>query len=523
MQRDFDKGVTFVMNNLGVAIGNRLSQTWLDDVNMQVSEMCEAMIAEAEKRSKTDDKHLQGWIFEIWHKYSFNLNANIHLSENVASIPSSEGYASADNLVQNKHGETIASFSLKSDGTAKDSYKDQAKTPWEDYLKVKAKANKAGKEYQAFDDFLKERKIKNDDSAYMSKYQGQGKVINSDMLEKAKQLAYKKYINALGDGKNTELSIQAKRYLDVYNSLTDFISDGEGNESIPLSHKSAMKLANAAKQANIDKELLAECGLDVDTMITSKDIFKEACTAGLSATVFSMIISVVPIIIDVIAKITRDEGINISDIEKYGLKALSDTARSFLTGSITAAVTSCCKTGKLGQSLNNANTTAISALVTIVLGTALSGIKLTSGKITKKEMVQEIMQMYTTTFFSFVGGTILTCICQGFPFAYLIGSFIGSVVGGFAYKLENCLIISFCKEYDCTFFGLVEQDYTLPLDVLEEMGLDKFGFEIFNYDCFKFDKFEPERFNPDLFEYERFGIDILRRDLIGVYKIGYVR
>ena len=523
MQRDFDNGVSFVLDNLCASTGETFSQEWLKNVNAQVSEMCDAMISEAEKRPNTDMDHLQGWINEIWHKYTFNTNASIHMSGNSASIPSAEGYASVDNLITDRHGKTIASFSLKSDKTASASYRDQAETPWETYCELKGNAKKNGKEYQSFEDFLKERGLKNDDTVYLSKYFGQGKVVNSDMLEKARELVFKQYANALGDGTSKELSLKAQRYLEVYNTLTNIISDGKGNESISLTHEQAMKLATSAKQGKIDEELLKECGLDVNSLITPKDIAKEAFTAGLSAAAISMIISVVPTIIDVVSKLIHDEGITVNDFKKYGLKSLTDTGRSFLNGSITAAITSCCKTGKFGEALVNANTMAISSLVVVVIGTVISGIELAAGKITRGQMARDIMQLYTTTIFSFVGGTVLTCICDGFPLAYMAGSLIGGIVGGLVYKLEDHLILSFCKEHDCTFFGLVEQDYKLPEGVLEEMGLDEFGFEKINIEKFEANKFEPDRFNYDSFKYDKFGIEILRRDLIGVYKIGYTK
>ena len=34
-------------------------------------------------------------------------------------------------------------------------------------------------------------------------------------------------------------------------------------------------------------------------------------------------------------------------------------------------------------------------------------------------------------------------------------------------------------------------------------------------------EFSVDKFSLDTFEYEKFGIEILRRDLIGVYSVGY--
>ena len=71
-------------------------------------------------------------------------------------------------------------------------------------------------------------------------------------------------------------------------------------------------------------------------------------------------------------------------------------------------------------------------------------------------------------------------------------------------------------------FGLVDQNYTLPKEIIEQIGVD-----VFNYDKFDFQSFEHEQFQVDKFELEKFEPDVidivfLRRGVIGVRQIGYV-
>ena len=115
----------------------------------------------------------------------------------------------------------------------------------------------------------------------------------------------------------------------------------------------------------------------------------------------------------------------------------------------------------------------------------------------------------------------LGTLCEGFPFAYMIGSFIGGIVGGFIYSATEKLFMSFCIDSGCTFFGLVDQNYTLPERVIEELGIEQFNFEKMTIEQFEYDSFSVDKFSLDAFEYEKFGIEILRRDLIGVYSVGY--
>ncbi len=105
---------------------------------------------------------------------------------------------------------------------------------------------------------------------------------------------------------------------------------------------------------------------------------------------------------------------------------------------------------------------------------------------------------------------------------YMLGSFVGSVVGTFIYHAGYKAALSFCTETGVTLFGLVEQDYKLPDDIIKDMGLETFEFETFAAETFEpesfaFDSFEAETIQPD-----SLGITMLRRGVIGVSKIGFV-
>ena len=83
--------------------------------------------------------------------------------------------------------------------------------------------------------------------------------------------------------------------------------------------------------------------------------------------------------------------------------------------------------------------------------------------------------------------------------------------------------ISFCTETGVTLFGLVEQDYQLPEDIIEEMGLETFDFDTFSVDTFEADTFKFETFDAESIEPDTLGIRMLRRGVLGISKIGYVK
>lgn len=516
MRIDFERGYQYVLDNVGGAIGAEVSQAWIESIGKNVEMMTQDMLTTAQQKNLDIDR-LQGFMAEIWHTHTFNINAKVHHSSSVATQPDVNTFGSADIIVGKRE------FSLKSYNTPKGSYQAQAETPWERYCKIKSQAEHKGKSYQSFDEFLKERGLENNKAAKMSMYLGQGKVISTDMLENAKELLRRKILSLENENtSNLETKIQLARYTEVYDTLMDVVSDGKGHESVRLSHSDAIKLAKAAKEGKIDKELLSECGLDVNKLVTAQDIACESLKAGLSAATISLIISIAPTIVNGISMLISNGEIDAKSLKQNGVDALTMSVRSFLSGSITAALNVCCQTGKLGENLVGVDPMIISSLVVATIGIINSAIRLASGKINKSEMVREIMQMYVTTAFSYAGGVLLTTICEGLPFAHMLGSLLGGIVGGFIYSATDKILMSYCIESGCTFFGLVDQNYTLPQSLLDELGIEQFDFEKMEIEEFEYETFSINRFSFDTFEYEKFGIEVLRRDLIGIYKVGYV-
>jgi hypothetical protein len=110
---------------------------------------------------------------------------------------------------------------------------------------------------------------------------------------------------------------------------------------------------------------------------------------------------------------------------------------------------------------------------------------------------------------------------------FMLGSFVGSMIGSFAYTCGYNAVLSFCVDTGFTMFGLVEQDYTLPEEVLEQIGIevfhyDKFEYDRFEYEKFEYPKFEYKKFAPEQFDYSKLKMVFLRRGVIGVHRIGYV-
>lgn len=129
--------------------------------------------------------------------------------------------------------------------------------------------------------------------------------------------------------------------------------------------------------------------------------------------------------------------------------------------------------------------------------------------------------MYISTC-SLIGGGISQAFIEVPVLGYMIGSFVGSIIGSFTYNVGYKAIVSFCVDSGFTMFGLAEQDYTLPKEVIEQMEIETFDYDTFQYDAFVPESFSFDRFEIDTFEPDTLDITFLCRGVIGVSKVGYV-
>lgn len=262
MSIDFERGYKYVLDNVGGAIGADISQAWIDRINQNIENMTQDMLSTAQAKNLDVDR-LQGFMAEIWHTHTFNANAAIHHSTIKAVQLDVNTYASPDITIGRRQAQ------LKYYKTPEASV-DAISKPVDE----KHYSQGLGKKGKTM-------------------YHGFQKVIPLEQVTSAKSYIQDQIKKLKAEG-TPEAKIKIKQLQEVQKTLTDVVSDGRGNKSISLSHSDAIKLAKAAKAGNIDKELLAECGLDINKLVTAKDIACESLKAGLSAATFSLILSITP-------------------------------------------------------------------------------------------------------------------------------------------------------------------------------------------------------------------------------------
>lgn len=217
--------------------------------------------------------------------------------------------------------------------------------------------------------------------------------------------------------------------------------------------------------------------------------------------------------------------IDLKGLTKSGQKIISASGEAFLRGSIVYGVEMAIQEGMLGELLRDVNPSVVGVVVTVILGTIKDSILVAAGKITVTEMGMNFVDTLVVSSGYLVCMKICGAIAQAlFPelpgLGYAIGSLLGCSVA-VVYNIGKRKLISFCVDTGFTCFGLVEQNYELPENVLAEMGVHTIP--VPRVDVARTEvKYMAVDTQINRTEYETIDITILRRGIIGVNWIGYV-
>lgn len=503
---NFAEGYSFFEKNAESYIAAEMGSEYIRDVNQEIKNLIKDM--NKFHRDKTDIGQLKGKVVEFWHSDTFNIDATVKGSENHAITLGSNKLGSPD--ITSNFGKD---FGLKYYKSGAASAKQQAKSIFERF-----KEYQANKGTDSLDEYLQKNGYSNIDSILHDPlYSGQVRVIPKDQLETATKWLERKINEEM-----IKRPEQVARYQETLMMLKDKVEDGKGVESIALSKEDSEKLARLAKEGTVTESTLKELGVSTKDLIKYEYVLKQAFKAGMTSSIIAMVLKVAPEIYKALAFLIKNGELEEKQFRKIGFAALQGGAEGFLRGSISAAITTVCKAGFLGETWKNISPAVVGAATVIVLDTAKNAFRVATGKIETRELANELIKEMFVSTCSLIGGGLSQAFIEVPILGYMIGSFIGSIVGSFVYHTGYNAMISFCIDTGFTMFGLVEQNYELPDDILESIGIDVFKYEEFEYNEFTYEKFEYNEFQFDEFNAETLDIKILRRGVIGVQKIGYV-
>lgn len=185
-----------------------------------------------------------------------------------------------------------------------------------------------------------------------------------------------------------------------------------------------------------------------------------------------------------------------------------------------------CEKGLLGEALKGADTTMVGSIVAVVLETVKNSIKVAAGMMTAREMGAAFTDSVIVSAGYVAGAKIGGIIGQALGFELpVIGYMIGSLVGctfAAVYNIGKNKLISFCVDTGFTCFGLVEQNYELPEEVLAQMGVETITIPRTEVPRTAVKTTAVPTINVTRTEHETIGFALVRRGVMGVNKIGYV-
>jgi len=522
MAVDFREGFEFFRKNAGSLFGAEIAAEFGESTTHYVEELTALeQNINAFEGYQTSSAQLKGDVAEFWHAGTFNMNAALNDSANRAIVNRSNGFASVD--VSLDSGEN---FSLKYDASGVDSAKQQAASVFQRFKEYQSHGGK-----DSLDQFLSKRNYSDESVLNDPIYTGQFRVIPKDQMEEASRWLSQKIAK-----ESVTRPDQVKRYQDTLDMLKDKLADSEGNESISLSKEEAQRLAEVAKEGKFRAE---------DFGLTSQQemIIKEALKDGLSAAVISMVLKTAPEIYKAIDYLIKTGEVDGAQFKKIGFAAVTGAGEGFVRGTVAAAISYCCRSGMLGEGMKQVAPGVIGVVVALTMNTMRNAFMVAIGKKTRNELSYELIRdMFVSggalagSMLGKIGGAAVGGIVGGYiggpagiavakalsVAGSLLGSFVGSVAGTFVFSTVYKTAITFCIDTGVTLFGIVDQDYKLPEDIIKDIGLETFDFETFQTETF-----EPETFTFDTFDVESIqpdtlGITMLRRGVIGVSRIGYI-
>ena len=501
----FREGYDFFAKNVGNNYGMAKGSQYIDSVELEIDSLIRNLNSFQGYDTAIDK--LKGDIAEFWHSGTHNIDAVAKGVGARSYVDRSQDFASAD--ISTNWGEVYGSKYYKS---AAESAKAQAKTYYERFISQKT--------IEVFEEFLKDRGYNDTEiqkillNQHQTVYEGQTKIIPSDQLDDAITWLEQKIAK-----EKISRPDQVQRYQNVLDSLQDRIKSPEGSESIPLSKDMSENIAGAAKKGNVTAEGIE---VNIENIMQYEYILKQSFKAGTTAATISVILRVTPEIFKAVEYLIENGDLDEKQFQRLGFAALQGGTEGFVRGAVSAAITTACKSGLWGSALKTLNPSIIGVATVVMMNTMQNAFCVVKGTMSRQELTDELIKDMFVSSCSLGMGIIGQGVIEIPIIGFMLGSFVGSMVGSFAYKTGYQAFLSFCIDTGFTMFGLVEQDYTLSDEILQEIGIDIFGYERFNYNSFAVEKFEYDVFHAEKFSHQTIEIAIVRRGLIGIRQVGYV-
>lgn len=507
---EFEHGYAFAVKQGSATWGAAAASDYVHKVEGAIDELYKRMNAyDYYKATVPAQESLKGFIAEEWAAGTANVDAAVKGRQALAEVLKSTELGSVD--VATLEG---GIYQLKFYSDPSGTVKALGTTLREVYSASKASAS------MSFEEWAASKGLAGRLPADLL-YEGQWGVVAADKLADCQTEAFKRLAKAKALGRPDEVA----RWQKVSDALTDRIETADGVSSRPLTLEDARQKAIAVSS---NKELSPEAdGMTTAELVKVQNLMTQALKAGATAAAVSAVVKMVPEIYKAIDYLITEGELDEESLRAIGAATLNGGATGFINGSATAAITVAAGKGVFGQAIKAAiskplGPTVIGTLVVLTVETCRDAYLMARGQRTANDFANNLAQGVFVTVLSLAGAAIASAVAPEATIPMLIGSAVGSAVGCLAFAPVKSCILRASTVSGFTFFGLIEQDESLPPQLLKELGIKGARYKVAEYRTERHDEPSFQAPSAKMAGLHTLGVRQLSRDVIGVNKVGYV-
>lgn len=507
---EFEHGYAFAVKQGSATWGAAAASDYVHKVEGAIDELYKRMNAyDYYKATVPAQESLKGFIAEEWAAGTANVDAAVKGRQALAEVLKSTELGSVD--VATLEG---GIYQLKFYSDPSGTVKALGTTLREVYSASKASAS------MSFEEWAASKGLAGRLPADLL-YEGQWGVVAADKLADCQTEAFKRLAKAKALGRPDEVA----RWQKVSDALTDRIETADGVSSRPLTLEDARQKAIAVSS---NKELSPEAdGMTTAELVKVQNLMTQALKAGATAAAVSAVVKMVPEIYKAIDYLITEGELDEESLRAIGAATLNGGATGFINGSATAAITVAAGKGVFGQAIKAAiskplGPTVIGTLVVLTVETCRDAYLMARGQRTANDFANNLAQGVFVTVLSLAGAAIASAVAPEATIPMLIGSAVGSAVGCLAFAPVKSCILRASTVSGFTFFGLIEQDESLPPQLLKELGIKGARYKAAEYRTERHDEPSFQAPSAKMAGLHTLGVRQLSRDVIGVNKVGYV-
>lgn len=259
----------------------------------------------------------------------------------------------------------------------------------------------------------------------------------------------------------------AEQYRAAAALVTDHLDHGSAH-SVPLTRAGAEGLVADARN---DHALnLDELGLTPDQVLDVSAWMDQALTAGAEAAAVSLGLQVAAVVAEAVRRALNEGTLTLNDLAELTAGRAGAVSKSAAAGTIAGALTLAAQSGALGDAAELVAPEAISAVVVLSINAAIASYQAAIGQTTWNEAGYRMTKMGAVLAGGYAGAAIASTIPVPVV-AQAVGFFIGATTVRVATIGFERVALEDAIETGNTYWGLIDQDYSIPEAVLIRQGL----------------------------------------------------